>query len=203
MKRRRILLISFGLIIAVILAFFLQDIFRQIVITPLAYLFWVLKLLISSVPQLFLWIFLLLSLILIIIATLVSWIPIGRRHEKPSLQASGPVENLAGWLSNSEAGNYYKWRIANRLGKLAREMSTQMGDRGLPAHPEEMLAPGRSPSESVQRYLNAGLEESFVNYPLPRLPFKRKNATPFDLEVNEVVDYLESEMEALSGQKHP
>jgi hypothetical protein len=203
MKRRETMLISAGLVIVVILAFFLQDVIRQAVITPLAYLWWVLKLLIGALPQFVLWIFLLAVLILIVIASLLNWISIGKIHEKPSRSAQGSVEILAGWVSNSRKGNYYKWMIANRLGKLAREMSGRMEEGRYPAHPEDLDAPGQLPPEAVQRYLKAGLDESFVDYPLPPLPFLQRKTTPFDLNVDEAVKFLESQMEARIGQKHP
>ncbi len=197
------MLVSVGLVIAVILAFFLQDVIRSLVVTPLAYLTWVFKLLLSSIPQLFLWILLLAVLILLIIASLVAWIPVQKSRQKASPQSVGPVENLAGWVQKRSQGNYYKWKIANRLGNLASEMSSRHGDWWRTDRYSQRYAPGRSVQESVQRYLDAGLEESFVNYPLPPLPFIRKGATPFDLDVDLVVDFLEDQMEAFSGHKHP
>ncbi len=44
----------------------------------------------------------------------------------------------------------------------------------------------------MQRYLKAGLDKSFVDYPLPALPFMRRKATPFDLNMDEAVEFLES-----------
>lgn len=203
MKSRQILLVSAGVVISVILAFFLQDVIRRLVVTPLAYLSWVFKLLISSIPQLFIWILLLGILILIIIASLVTWVPIRESREKASRAAAGPVESLAGWVQKKNEGNYYKWKIANRLGNLAREISSHQGNWRRQDSSREVDAPGQSLQESVQRYLDAGLEESFINYPLPPLPFMRKSETPFDLEVESVVDFLEDQMETISGQKHP
>ncbi len=79
MKRGRTLLISAGLLVAFILAFFLQDVIRQAVVTPLAYLWWVLKLVYSVIPQVVLWILLLAVLILIVITSLLKCISIGQK----------------------------------------------------------------------------------------------------------------------------
>jgi len=203
MKPRRILIILAGLVVAVILAFFLQDVIRRTVVTPLAYLWWVLKLTYTAIPQLVLWILLLAVLILIIINSLVNWFSIGEKSKEPTRPAQGNVEILAGWVSNAGEGNYYKWMIANRLGKLWGEMTGSLEDRGQPARPEEPNGADMHPPEALQRYLKAGMEESFVDYPLPRLPFMRKQATPFDLDVEVAVEFLESQMEARSGKKHP
>jgi hypothetical protein len=90
------------------------------------------------------------------------------------------VESLSGWISKTGEGNYYKWMIANRLAKLKREMDIRLGNRG------------RVPPQELQTYLQAGLEKSFVDFPLPALPFMRRQPTPFDLDVNEAVEYLET-----------
>jgi hypothetical protein len=203
MKRVRILLISAGLLVAIILAFLLRDIIRQAVVTPLAYLWWVFRLVYSVIPQVALWILLIFALVMIAIGNLVSWLSAERKYEKLFKPAQGAVEILSRWVTNSKEGNYYKWMIANRLGKLAREMAIRFENRQVPASPDNLKAAGESPSEAVQRYLKAGLDESFVDYPQPATPFVRRKATPFDIDVDEVVVFLESEMEARGGQKHP
>jgi hypothetical protein len=203
MRRIQILLIPAGLLVAVVLAFFLRDITREAVVNPLAYLWWALGFGLSVVPQVVLWILLIIVLIMIFINSLVTWYSAARKYEKSAKPARGPVEILSRWVTNSREGNYYKWLIANRLGKLAREMEIPFENRQLPASGDSHEAPGKSLSESVQRYLKAGLDESFVDYPQPATPFVRRKATPFDMDVDAVVGFLESEMEARGGQKHP
>ena len=202
MKRNRILFIAAGLLVAIIMAFFLQDVIRQTVIIQLAYLWWVLKFAYSLVPQVVLWLILLAVLILIIVTSTLKSYPMGMKYDDISKPIQGPVETLTGWLLNSSEGNYYKWMIANRLGKLWHDMSGRFEDRSLQNQSNEWAAPGQLPPEEVQRYLKAGLDKTFVDYPLPPLPFMHKEATPFDLEVDKAVEYLESQVEASSGKKH-
>ena len=202
MKSRRNLLITAGLLVVSILAFFLQDVIHRVVIIPLAYVWWVLRLTYAEVPQLFLWILLLAVLVFIIATSLMKWVSVGRDFEEPSKPTHGSVEVLTGWILNSREGNYYKWMIANRLGKLGGEVDDRLEGRGHLTGTEELDGRGRLPSEAVQRYLKAGLDESFVDYPLPSLPFMRRKATPFDLDVKLAVEFLESQMEARSGKKH-
>jgi hypothetical protein len=189
-KRRRLQLGSAGLLVAITLAFFLQDVIRRTVVTPLAYLWWLLNLIYATLPQLLLWILLLAGLILVASISLLNWYTGGRKYSEPPKPFLGPVESLAGWITNTGEGNYYKWMIANRLGKLKQEMDLRLGNRG------------RVPPETLRRYLKAGVEESFVDYPLPRLSFMRKMPTPFDAEVDKAVEFLESELEARIGQRH-
>jgi hypothetical protein len=201
MRPRQILLLLAGVLGAAILAFFLQDVIRRIVVTPLAYLWWGLKLLYSAAPQLLLWILLLAVFILGVLISLLNWITIGKTQEKQSRPAQGPVEILAGLVLHSRKGNYYRWTIANRLGKIARALSGRVEDGEFPAHLEDLHAPGLLPPEAVERYLKAGLDESFVDYPLPEFPFGRRKETPFDLNVEEAIKFLESQMEASIGKK--
>jgi energy-coupling factor transporter transmembrane protein EcfT len=203
MKRVRKLLIPAGLLVGIILAFFMQDIIRQAVVIPLAYIWWVLRLVYSGIPQVILWILLIFVLIMFFITSLVNWFSAVRKYEQPFKPAQGAVEILSRWVTNAREGNYYKWMIANRLGKLAHEMAIPFTNKQVQVSPDDHKDPGEFPSESVLRYLKAGLDESFVDYPLPSTPFVRRKATPFDIDVNEVVVFLESELEARGGRKHP
>jgi hypothetical protein len=202
MKSRRGLLVAAGLLVVLILAFFLQDVIDRVVVTPLAYLWWAIKLIYAELPQLYLWILLLAGLVFILIASLTKWVSISQKFEENSKPSRGPVEVLGGWIMNSREGNYYKWRIANRLGKLGCEVDERLEGRGHLTGTEDLDGRGRLPSEAVQRYLRAGLDESFVDYPRSPLPFMRRKTTPFDLDIDEAVEFLESQMEARSGKKH-
>jgi hypothetical protein len=202
MTSRRNQLVAAGVLVVFILAFFLQDVIERVVVTPLAYVWWVIKVTYAELPQLMLWILLLAGLIFILTASLMKWVSVGRKYEELHKPTPGPVEILSGWIDRSKDGIYYKWMIANRLGKLGGEVGKGLEGRGHMNGTEELDGRGRLPSEAVQRYLQAGLDESFADYPRPPLPFMRRKATPFDLDVNEAVEYLESQMEAHSGKKH-
>jgi predicted secreted protein len=202
MRPRRILLVLAGLVVVACMAFFLQDTIQRIVVTPLAYLWWLLKLAFTAISQLIWWILLLAVLMVIVLTSLVSWISIGKKPESPAKAALGSMEILSGWITKAGKGNYYRWMIANRLAKLWGEISGHMENRSRLAHSVGPNSIDRQPPEAVQRYLKAGLSESFVDYPLPPFPFMRKQVTPFDLDVNEVVEFLESQMEERGGRKH-
>jgi energy-coupling factor transporter transmembrane protein EcfT len=129
MKRERTPLLLGVLLLVIILAFFLQDFIRQMVVTPLAYIWWVLKFAYSRVPQVVLWIILLAVLVLIILTNLLKWYPAGTKYDEKARPIQGPIEILTGWLKNSQEGNYYKWMIANRLAKLWQETSGRSEDQ--------------------------------------------------------------------------
>jgi hypothetical protein len=203
MKRWAIPMIVGMVVVAAILALFLQDVIRRVVIAPLAYLWWGIKLYYSTIPQLFLWIILVVILSVVIITSLAEGISFDRKIREPLKPTPGSVESLAGWIKKIGDGNYYKWRVANRLGRLARELVTRQASQG--EHPSRVKLEGSgwNPPPKVQRYLEAGLNESFVDYPRPSLAFLPQSATPFDMDVNEVVKFLESQVEASNERKHP
>jgi hypothetical protein len=183
-------LLGIGLI-SVLLAFLLRDVVYDVVIIPLAYLLWLAKYYYSAIPQLVLWSVL---LSLLFLAVLWTMIPEGRPSSRMELRRpppDGPVEALAVWLVKARTGNYFKWQLANRLGKIARRLSE--GSAALQQLP--------SGGEAVDEYLDAGLNYSFVDFPTPRTPFERARHTPLDLDPRVVADYLESQMENTSGRR--
>jgi hypothetical protein len=176
---------------SVLLAFLLRDVVYDVVIIPLAYLLWLGKYYYSAIPQLVLWSVL---LSLLFLAVLWNMIPDGRpfsRKEPRRPPPEGQVEALSVWLVKSRKGNYFKWQLANRLGRIARRLT------------EGSAALQRLPSggEAVDKYLDAGLNYSFVDFPTPRNPFERVARTPLDLDPRVVADYLESQMENASGRR--
>jgi hypothetical protein len=203
MKSRRYLLAILVTLIVALMAFLLQDVIHRFVVMPLAYLWWMVQTYVSVIPQVFLWILLLAIMVMMVITNMLSWISFARQFQQISKAAQSPLEILAHWISNPGKGNYYRWMVANRLGKLGVDLDVHLENRENEGLLDEVDGAGQMPSELVQRYLKAGLEESFVDYPLPPLPFLRRKVTPFDLDVEPVVKFLEAKMEARRGRKHP
>ena len=102
------------------------------------------------------------------------------------------MENLAELLDKRGRGIYYKWLIANRLGKAARELLDQRA--GLQGT-RFMRLSGRdwNPPQEVNAYLESGVNGSFADYPRPR--WSRPHPTPLDIHPAQVVAFLESEMQ--------
>ncbi len=190
MSRSRWLLLIGAVILSALLTFFLHDAIYEIIVLPLVYLWWLIRFYYSLVPQLFLWTLLLLGLFVIVLATSVPSIHPARRRESRR-RARGQVELLAMWLARAPKGNYFKWQIANRLGKVALgldEMSGRQSRFGVR-------------NEAVERYLDAGLNTSFVDYPRATNPFQHPAPTNLDLDPKEAVEYLESQLENGNGKR--
>jgi hypothetical protein len=192
----RRLLLGGMLAISLVLAFFLRDAVYVSVIVPLAYLLWLVNYYYSAIPQLFLWAIL---LSVLFVTVLWNFLPAARASQRKPIKrrsAEGQVEALAAWIRKSRKGNYFKWQLANRLGKIARRLAETSGQ-------QVGLGTGMDDSnEGVQKYLDAGINYSFVDFPGPKNRFHHPPPTTLDLDPKEAVDYLESQLELRRG-RHP
>jgi hypothetical protein len=188
-QRWRLLLAIGG--ISFVLAFFLRDVMYEAVIVPLAYILWLLKFYYSALPQWLLWTLLIAALFFALLWNLLPESKPRRRREQTRRLIEGQVESLATWIAKSRHGNYFKWQLANRLGRIARGLDDSASSSA--------LVP--SGDEAVDRYLDAGLNYSFVDFPSRGNRFQRAPRTPLDLDPSKVADYLESRMENTSGRR--
>ena len=151
-----------------------------------AYLVGSVNLLGVVIPQQILWAFL---LILILYIAIGSFYGKRYREEKsPENQSPviGAVEAMAGYIEERHRGIYFKWQIANLLGKIQQTI-------------QESASRGTSsriplPSDSVQAFLDAGVNTSYADYAPDGFVLKN-NSTPLDIELEQVVAYLEEQME--------
>lgn len=188
--RRRLAILGLVVIGTGLLAYLLAGTVRDQIILPMAYYLWQLLQFYRAVPQQLLWAALVIVGLLVLLPTLLGFSLGGRdRDRKPDRR--GPVETLAQALDKRGPGIYFRWQLANMLGELAQRML---------AHQERLL-PGRklrghewAPPPEVDRYLDAGLNTTFADYPVPgRLG--RRPQTPLDIDPESVVSYLESQWE--------
>ncbi len=175
-----------------LMAFALQDLFRALVITPLAYAWFRLGLYYRSVSQPVYWLILTGVVGMIALGSLAGDLGRGRVRQRPIPPPKGQVEALAFWLARTRKGTYFKWLMANRLGRLARSLVS----RDRPPGPGRIGLDGRGwdAPPHVQDYLEAGLERSSTDFNQPKL-FSRPKKTVLDIPVSDAVDYLEDYME--------
>ena len=177
-------------VVSGLLSFLLRDVIYEVVILPIAYFLWVLKIYYSAIPQWILWALLMVFLFFSVLWNFLPEIQLPARKGPQPGEPEGQVEELAVWIRKSRHGNYSKWQLANRFGRIARRLNEVSGPRGRQA----------SVDEDVEKYLDAGLNYSFVDFPSPRSRFERAPRTALDLDPARVADYLESQMEHSSGR---
>ncbi len=185
MIRFRLLLLAISLLFSAVLAYFLRGLIYDLILMPLAYLLWLAGLYYSAIPQVIIWIVLMVALVVLLAWNLVPTVWPSSRQPRQLRAAEGQVEALAAWIRKSRHGNYFKWQLANRLGRIARQVREMSGQR-------DALTGADGP---VADYLDAGLNHSFVDYPVPGNRFRHRPSTPLDLDPGAAIAYLESQME--------
>lgn len=196
LQKQRWLILGGILIIAGILAFLLRQAIYRMIVIPVAFIAWRLDLVYRSFSQGIWWS----AIFFIVLVMLVfSLIPRQRlRHgtqlkSKPSM---GQVEALAVRLRKTEQGTYFKWLVANRLGKLAYQILLQRES----GRPRSVFAPllgvDWEPTRELQAYLETGLHGSFADFPNGKHRWGAPEPTPLDLDIAEAVEFLESQVES-------
>lgn len=187
MNRRPIALLGF-LLLAALLTPLAQRVAHWLFLEPLAYYWWGIKQIIRVIPDSFYWLFFLVCFgLLALVFLMLDIFRYRTRPEKP-VTPRGPVAYLAENIDRSGQSNYFKWVIANRLANIALRLRWDESLAG-----PDAVAPLAAPH--VQAYLNHGLLSSFMDYRQKRKWFDRNRETPFDVDVRDVIDYLESQME--------
>lgn len=192
------------IVIAALLAFPLRAVVNQVVLVPVAYLLFLLKLLYVSLDQAVWWIAAVFVVLLILGQSLLPDLkPIKKlipfaKHER------GNVESLALALDKSKKGTYFKWLIANRLGRLAYGFLLQR-EHGKPRSVfAPLISEGWEATPEVQEYLEKGLHGSFADFPNSQWGnFGTPVKTPLDHDVADVVEFLESKANIRAERNEP
>jgi hypothetical protein len=190
-RYRRVIVFALIILMAALIAFPLRGFVFYNVITPLSFIWFYLVYYYHVIPQQFYWFFILLAAAYIALGGLLENPFKSRRKPLFKRQVRGPVESLASWISDSRRGVYSRWRVARALGLLASGILEMRGSKS--GRIKSLKGKDWNPSPEVQEYLETGLNGSFADYPLSA----RK--TPFDVDVEHVVAYLESQLEMNRG----
>ena len=201
MTWRRFWIVAGVVIGAALLAFPLRSAVNQLIVLPLAYLLYALELLYLSLPQLIWWIVVVALVLIVLGGSLLIETKLPAKWIETDRIERGRVESLAAAVRKSRRGTYFKWLVANMLGRLAYQILVQR-DHG---KPRSVFAPleadGWSPSPEVRAYLEKGLHGSFTELPPRRLiniaPMEK---TDLDHDLAEVIRFLESN---LKGENLP
>lgn len=195
---QRGLILAGIILIAALLAFPLRETIYEMIVIPAAYIAWNFDLLYRSFSQGTWWAVIVFIVLFFLIFSLLPQPRFRRRAEQKVRQSQGQVERMATWLGKAEKGVYFKWLIANRLGKLAYQILIQRES----GRPRSIFAPlvgvDWEPGKELQHYLETGLHGSFADFPNAGR-FSPHQPTPLDLNVTEAVDFLEAQVESRSG----
>jgi hypothetical protein len=199
MNRRQVLVLFASLSAVILLAYLLRGIIWDHVILPLAEMFWQVRIVYHTLPQIIDWVILLVVLVLVTWGSFSLRPLAGWRPEEPVYPRSGDIQQLAVWLERRWRGVYSRWHIANTLANIALDMLRQR--TGVEKREQKLTGPGWNPPAEVQAYLEAGLRTPYMDY-RRRGIFSPRPRTPLDSDLEAVVGYLESLVENEHEHQH-
>jgi hypothetical protein len=196
LRTKRLLVLIGAFIVAGLSAFPLRQMIYESVVVPAAFIAWNLNLLYRSFSQGLWWAAIFIIVLFMLLLSLMPQAEFRHQTEAKRKPPVGQVEDLATSLGKAERGIYFKWLIANRLGKLAYQILLQRES----GRPRSVFAPlvgmDWEPRKELQTYLETGLHGSFADYPQGKHPFGTPQKTPLDLGIAEAIEFLESQVES-------
>jgi hypothetical protein len=194
----RLALPALILLLLGLLALVLTGAMQELVVIPLLYLLWLMRVLFESIPQVVLWIGFL------AIVAIVAWRSLAMPRPMPVVRQPAPSSRapVAGWAAIFERAthdDYARQMLAQRLGQLAFELQAN-GERPRSEsiwqrlHDESLDFP-----PDVRAYFQAGVR---MYQPLPafwrrwwsRISGQVPRADPLDLDPERVVRFLEDQV---------
>jgi hypothetical protein len=192
MRRARWLAAVGVVVIAALLAFPLRGVVHELIVVPLSYLLWLLELVYLSLHQSVWWIGTILVVLFILGRSLLTEIEPPKTTFSLIRSERGKVENLAVSIEKSKKGIYFKWLVANRLGKLAYQILL-LREHGKPRSVfAPLTAEGWDITPEIRQYLEKGLHGSFTDFPNSHRSYlSRPVKTQLDHDVVDVIEFLE------------
>ncbi|MDM8528869.1 hypothetical protein QUF58_11770 [Anaerolineales bacterium HSG24] len=191
----RYLTLGISLVLLImLLQWFLEDILREVVIIPFLYLFWVGQFFYAAIPQHEFWV------IFCLIATIIMgrslWL---RRERPPKNRVPERVQppRIQRWLTAIERSgqdDYFKLRLAQEIQQLTLEKIAYQHGQTI-KETRRQLRQGQLMVDvppDIQAYLQSSLVTLSRLSGLKRLMVWHKPTTPLDVELERVVQFLET-----------
>jgi hypothetical protein len=192
MKTKHILPLVAILVGISLLAYPLRSLGQSGVILPLARLAWLIKGYYGAFPQATYWVVALIAAFLIAAASLPLVI-LNRPPAKPDQhRLNGPVQEIGFWLRRMKKGLYPRWHLARLLAELSINILDLHGRSR--TSERTLVGPDWNPPQAVQDFLQTALSSSHADYSRPKW-IAAGLSTPFDQDLESVLEYLESYLE--------
>jgi len=188
-------------IVAGIVAYLFHDVINTFVILPISQVLVMLRIYLSSIPQFFFWIILLVMLFILVGRTFSGLQGILKSHRPITMRRKmGPVESWEDWLMRATGGKYFESKLAGRVSDLA--ISVLSFRHELP--PDKILKNLESGDIALppktQDYINRGIEKeswgSFRHHAFEQFSLikSREQYRRVFANVSDVVEVLHEEL---------
>jgi hypothetical protein len=195
MKHYRLVILLIILVCGALLAPYGYRFVEAILIEPIAYCLWGLEQVFRVIPQSIYWIVIIISQMMIVYYLIIRSLFKREKAIGVTEKNKGSVEKLAEYIHQSDNSDYFKWVIANHLANLRLQMVNQ--ENGFTDNDSRNnLGNNQDLPPDILQYFNAGLNQSFMAYRKKRKLFVKPVETPFELDLDDIIKYLESSMES-------
>jgi hypothetical protein len=192
------------LVLAALLTLVLRDFMRESVVVPFLYGLWIARLYVESLPQTLFWVLLIIAALIIAGGSLI-----GRSKPRAKARAieGEPTGRVTQWAMRIRLGNqgeYFRARLARRLGQLALATLAHREHRTLEEIREALESGEFDGPKEIAAYLQAGLardRSSLASEVAPSWPWSHR-ASPLDLDPAQIVTYLENKSKGARGGYH-
>lgn len=206
---------TIGILLLALAALALMPLVRglafQVLVVPILYFLWLLRLLLEGIPQLFFWVLAVLFFIRIVYPSLWSGKPFSPPRQ--ILKCRPPDGRVAIWLRRltlAGAGHYSKWSLASHMAMLATD-TLSCRSRITPREARERLQNGGyNLSPEAAAYLQSGMLSRPLSRPtlwtrLLRLLGLRqdRDGQPTLADLEPLLQFLEDEMEVGHDIENP
>ena len=195
---RRFVPLIISLALSMLLAFLIRDFVREVIVLPFLQLAWYVSLILRSFPDSLFWILFVLVALVVAVRSLFREPPEGGRVRRTGRDQGGPVTNWARLMEHAEKGGYSKWQLSQSLTKLTWEILGRERSAGIQQIEHDIQSYALDLPPEIRAYFEAGL--------LPYQPisafkrrFQKQTKTPLDLPPEQVIQYLEQQLDPLTG----
>jgi hypothetical protein len=196
-SRRFVPLILF-LLIAFVLVFVVDDFVQRVIVAPVLRAAWFVTVVVTSLPQFMFW------GVFIVAALVIAAKSVGRektfrpRSERAPASQRGPVAVWFSLLERAKTQEFSRWRLAQAIRKLTQEV--RFPNESVNQHQTEENGSGWTLPPDIEAYFSAPMP-SYQRLPRfwGRLRVKG-TTTALDLDPEEVIEYLETELDPLLGE---
>ena len=196
---RRWLLLLLILLLALPLAGFFQGWVQEVLLIELARLYWSIRLLVESLPQVGLWGTFLAIVLLVAVGSLGWGWKLERKGPGKWAAPESQVQMLARWIQHADEGEYFHWSLSQHLNTLLCEVLAYR-EHITPAAVRRRLRSGQIelPPE-VDAYLQTWRPGRPARRRLRKRAFRANGPEP---SLESVVQFLEDQMEVSHDSKH-
>lgn len=198
--KSRFLPLMVSLLVAGVLVLLVRDFLHQVIVTPILYVSWIATLTLGSFRQEFYWVAFIVVALVIATKSLARGNADKRTTRSARYSNRGPVATWFALVARSETQEFSRWRLAQALKRLAREILTPGGTFNLHNYETERERYVTDLPPEVEAYFEAPLPWSQRALAFWHRFRATKRSTGLDLDPEMVVEFLESRVDPFAGE---